>query len=185
MLKRVKLRRFRRGEKQWLNAKLHDRKLPVWLAQGYLLIALVYDELSVLAAARRLGCAKETAYRWIEEFNRIGFHKFDRSSHPEGHPSQLTQRPLDLLCQIAQKRPTDVGLPFTNWSMTKLQEYLVKKRHFAKVGPEGLRQLLHRAKISWQRSKTWKQSHDPRFKAKKAYFGTLCATSQARSFQNW
>lgn len=29
MPKRVKLRRFHRGEKQLLDAKLHDRKLPV------------------------------------------------------------------------------------------------------------------------------------------------------------
>ncbi len=170
MPKRVKLRRFHRGEKQWLNVKLRDRKLPVWHAQRYLLVALVYDKLSILAAARHLGCAKETAYRWIKEFNWIGFRKFDRSSHPEGRPSKLTQRQLDLLAQIAQKRPADVGLPFTNWSMTKLQEYLVKKRQFPKVSPEWLRQLLHRAKISWQRSKTWKQSHDPRFKAKKSVF---------------
>lgn len=170
MPKRIKLRRFHRGEKQLLNTKLHDRKLPVWLAQRYRLIALVYAGLSVLAAARRLVCAKETAYHWIKEFNRIGFRKFDHSSHPEGRPSQLTQRHLELLYHIAQKRPTDVGLPFTNWSMTKLQDYLVKKRHFPKVGPEWLRQLLRRAKISWQRTKTWKQSHDPQFKAKKSGF---------------
>ena len=170
MPKRINLRRFHRGEKQLLNAKLHDRKLPVWLAQRYRLIAFVYVGLSVLAAARRLRCAKETAYRWIKEFNRLGFRQFDRPSHPEGRPSQLTRAQLELLYHIAQKRPTDVGLPFTNWSMTKLQEYLVKKRHFPKVGPEWLRQLLRRAKISWQRSKTWKQSHDPQFKAKKSVF---------------
>ncbi len=170
MPKRIKLRRFRRGEKQLLTAKLHDRKLPVWLAQRYRLIALVYAGLSVLAAARRLVCAKETAYRWTKEFNRMGFRAFDRSSNPEGRPSQLTQRQLKLLYHVAQKRPTDVGLPFTNWSMTKLQSYLVKKRHFPKVGPEWLRQLLRRAQISWQRTKTWKQSHDPQFKAKKSVF---------------
>jgi transposase len=183
MPQRIKLRRFYRGEKQWLNTKLHDRKLPVWLAQRYRLIALVYAGLSVFAAARRLGCAKETAYRWIQEFNRIGFRKFNRSSHPEGRPSQLSQRQLELLYHIAQKRPTDVGLPFTTWSMTKLQAYLVKKRHFPQVSPEWLRQLLRRAKISWQRTKTWKQSHDPQFKSKKSAFwrSTPSAPSVASS----
>lgn len=170
MPKRIKLRRFHRGERQLLNAKLHDRKLPVWLAQRYRLIALVHAGLNVFGAARRLGCAKETAYRWIKEFNRLGFRKFDRASHPEGRPSELTRRDLNLLCHIAQKRPTDVGLPFTQWSMTKLHAYLVKQRHFPKVSPEWLRRLLHRAKISWQRTKTWKQSHDPQFKAKKSVF---------------
>jgi transposase len=170
MPKRVKLRRFHRGEKQRLHAKLHDRKLPVWLAQRYRLIALVYAGLNVFGAAHRLGCAKETAYRWIQEFNRIGFRKFDRASHPEGRPSQFSQRHLELLYHIAQKRPTDVGLPFTQWSMTKLHAYLVKQRYFPKVSPEWLRRQLHRAKISWQRTKTWKQSHDPQFKAKKSVF---------------
>lgn len=170
MPKRIALRRFHRGEKQLLHAKLHDRKLPVWLAQRYRLIALVYEGLNVFEAARRLGCAKETAYRWIKEFNRIGFRKFDRASHPEGRPSQLSQPELELLYHLAQKRPTDVGLPFTTWSIHKLHAYLVKKRHFPKVSPEWLRQLLQRAKISWQRTKTWKQSHDPHFKSKKSAF---------------
>ena len=170
MPKRIRLRRFHRGEKQLLNNMLHDRKQPVWRAQRYRLIALVYDGLSVRAAARRLSCAKETAYRWIEEFNRIGFRHFDRTSHPEGRPSQFTAQQLKFLYRIAQKRPTDFGLPFTQWSMTKLHAYLVKQRRFPRVSPEWLRRQLRRAKISWQRTKTWKQSHDPHFKAKKSVF---------------
>lgn len=170
MPKRLQLRRFRRGEKRLLFSKVHDRKLPVWMAQRYRVIALVYAGLSVRATARRLACAKETAYRWVGEFNRFGFRHFSRSSNPGGRPSQLTKRQLTLLAHIAQKRPTDVGLPFTNWSMTKLQDYLVKRRGFPKVSPEWLRRLLRRANISWQRTKTWKQSHDPHFQAKKSVF---------------
>ncbi len=167
---RIRLRRFRRGEKRLLNSKLRDRKLPVWIAQRYRIVALVYAGLSILAAAHHLSCAKETAYRWIAEFNRCGFRLFDRSSNPAGRPSQLTRRELALLYHIAQKRPTDVGRPFTNWSMTKLQDYLVKRRRFPNVSPEWLRRLLRRAKISWQRTKTWKQSHDPQFREKKSGF---------------
>jgi transposase len=170
MPKRIELRRFHRGEKQLLNIMLHDRKLPVWQAQRYRLIALVYQGLSVRAASRRLTCAKETAYRWVNEFNHVGFRQFNRTSHPEGRPSQFAVQDLKLLFHIAQKRPTDVGLPFTHWSMTKLHAYLVKQRHFPKVSPEWLRRQLRRAKISWQRTKTWKQSHDPQFKAKKSVF---------------
>lgn len=149
---------------------LRDRKLPVWQAQRYRLIALVYNGVSVRAAARHLTCAKETAYRWIEEFNRVGFRYFDRISNPAGRPSRFSVQQLKLLYRIAKKRPTDVGLPFTQWSMTKLHAYLMKQRHFPMVSPEWLRRQLHRAKISWQRTKTWKQSHDPQFKAKKSGF---------------
>jgi transposase len=150
-------------------------------ARGVLAVSAGNHAQGVAYAAQRLGCAKETAYRWIQEFNRIGFRKFDRASHPEGRPSQFSQRQLELLYHIAQKRPTDVGLPFTQWSMTKLHAYLVQQRHFPKISPEWLRRQLHRAKISWQRTKTWKQSHAPQFKPKKACFRTLCTTSEAWS----
>jgi transposase len=162
------LRRFRRGEKRKLNAKVHDRKLPRWVAQRYQLIWLVRDGLSVLAAARQVGCAKDTAYRCVAEFNHSGFRDFERSSNPAGRPSQLSASELERIVQIAQKRPTDVGLPFTNWSISKLHAYLSKHRLLPRVGPEWLRQLLRREQVSWQRTKTWKKSNDPQFKAKKS-----------------
>ena len=148
MPKRIKLRWFRRGEKKMLFTKIHDRKLPVWIAQRYRIIANVYQKQSVRAAARQLGCAKETVYRGVREFNPKGFHRFQRCSHPEGCPTQIRQRQTNILFCTAQKRPTDVGLPFTNWSMNTLQEYLVKRKSFPKVSPEWLRRLLHRGKVS-------------------------------------
>lgn len=71
MPKRIKLRRFRRGEKKMLFMNLHDRKLPVWIAQRYRIIANVYQHQSVRATTRQLGCAKETAYRCVKEFNMV------------------------------------------------------------------------------------------------------------------
>ena len=170
MPKRLPLRRFRRGEKRKLMSKLRDRKLPVWVAHRYQLIALIRGGLSTLAAARRIGCAKETAYRCLADFNQFGFRRFERSSNPAGRPSGITRRQAQDLVRIARKRPTDVGLPFTNWSMTKLRDYLLKHQLFPPVRPEWLRRLLHQAGVSWQHTKTWKHSDDPDFKAKKSGF---------------
>ena len=184
MPKRLLLRRFRRGEKQKLMTKLRDRKLPVWAAHRYLLIGLMRGGLSTLAAARRIGCAKETAYRCLTDFNRSGFRHFERSSNPAGRPSGITRQQVQDLVRIARKRPTDVGLPFTNWSMTKLQDYLLKHQLFPSVSPEWLRRLLHRADVSWQHTKTWKHSDDPDFKAKKSGFSNCMPVvpSMAPSF---
>lgn len=189
MPKRIKVRRLRRGEKKMLFTKLHDRKLPVWIAQRYRIIAHVYQQRSVRATARHLGCAKETAYHSVHEFNEHGFHHFERCSNPEGRPTQISPRHMNTLIHTAQKRPTDVGLPFTNWSMTTLHEYLMKHQDFPKVSPEWLRRLLHRGNVSWQHTKTWKQSHDPDFAAKKSVFWHFMRTarSMGRSFAmtNW
>lgn len=170
MAKRLQLRRFHRGEKQILQTKLHDRKLPVWVAQRYRVVAGVRRGHSVWAAACQTGCAKETAYRCVKDFNQCGFRRFERSSNPQGRPSGVTERQRQTLIRLAKKRPTDVGLPFTNWSMTKLQAYLVKHRLFPTVSPEWLRRLLRRAGVSWQRTKTWKRSTDPDLEAKKSGF---------------
>jgi len=170
MPKRLQLRPFHRGEKLFLKAKLCDRKLPAWAMHRYQIIALVRKGYSPFRASHLIGCSAKAAYLWLQRFNAAGFTGFEASSHPEGRPSGLTRSHLHFLCHIAQKRPTDVGLPFTQWSMTKLHAYLMKQRHFPKVSPEWLRRQLHRAKISWQRTKTWKQSLDPQFKAKKSVF---------------
>ncbi len=180
MPKRLKLRRFRRGERRVLCAKLHDRKLPAWAMHRYRIIALVREGQSVFQASRQVGSSPKMAYLWVARFNQSGFRDFESSSNPEGRPSGLTVQQRQVLRRTAQKRPTDVGLPFTHWSMTKLQDYLVKRLHFPKVSPEWLRRLLHRAEVSWQHTKTWKQSHDPEFEAKKSVFGLLCRATQAR-----
>lgn len=170
MSKRLKLRRFRRGERQTLHIKLHDRKLPTWAMHRYQIVALVREGQSVFHASHQVGSSPKMAYLWAARFNESGFRTFEESSNPAGRPSELGRQHFQLLLRTAQKRPTDVGLPFTNWSMTKLQEYLVKRRHFPAVSPEWLRQLLRRADISWQHTKTWKQSHDPEFEVKKSVF---------------
>jgi len=170
MPKRLQLRPFHRGERILLQAKLCDRKLPAWAMHRYQIISLIRKGFSPFRAAHLIGCSAKAAYLWLQRFNTNGFAGFEQSSHPEGRPPELTRSDLKLLHHIAQKRPTDVGLPFTQWSIAKLHAYLVKQCHFPKVSPEWLRQSLHRAKISWQRTKTWKQSHDPQFKTKKSVF---------------
>jgi transposase len=170
MPKRLQLRCFHRGEKTVLHTKLCDRKLPAWAMHRYQIIALVRKGFSPFKTSQLIGCSAKAAYLWLQRFNAQGFRYFEQSSNPEGRPSQFTQRDMKLLQHVAQKRPTDVGLPFTQWSMTKLHAYLVKQGQFPNVSPEWLRRQLHRANISWQRTKTWKQSSDPQFKAKKSEF---------------
>jgi len=64
-------------------------------------------------------------------------------------------------------RPTDHDLPFSTWSLTKLAEHLVEKEVVEDISHEGLRKLLDAEGVSFQRIKTWKQSSDPEFEAKK------------------
>ena len=56
----------------------------------------------------------------------------------------------------ATSRPQKLGLPFTHWSLRKLAAYLARN-----PAGERLQQILHAHGISFQRTRTWKESADP------------------------
>jgi hypothetical protein len=58
-------------------------------------------------------------------------------------------------------------MELTHWSIRKLADYLATNpRHPITIGRERLRQLLHQHGISFQRTRTWKESTDPDAEAK-------------------
>jgi hypothetical protein len=60
-----------------------------------------------------------------------------------------------------------VGQPFTHWSIRKLRRYLADNpRRRVKIGKERLRQVLDAHGVTFQRTKTWKESNDPDKEAK-------------------
>jgi hypothetical protein len=64
-------------------------------------------------------------------------------------------------------RPARLGRPFTHWSIRKLADYLATGAvRTVRIGRERLRQILHSRGISFQRTRTWKESMDPDKEAK-------------------
>jgi hypothetical protein len=77
-------------------------------------------------------------------------------------PRLLDRDNEDFVVQTATTCPTVLGKPFTRWSIRKLADHL--RRNIARpvwIGREALRCLLSRRGISFQRTKTWKESPDP------------------------
>ena len=66
----------------------------------------------------------------------------------------------ETVCRVAKTPPQQLGRPFTTWSLSKLVEYLAEHKHI-KVSAESVRQILRKAGIRWQATKTWKASRDP------------------------
>lgn len=58
-------------------------------------------------------------------------------------------------------------MPFSHWSLRKLRRYLAghPKRRIV-ISKERLRQILDANEITFQRTKTWKESNDPDKEAK-------------------
>ena len=71
-----------------------------------------------------------------------------------------------VIVTAARTRPEKLGQPFTHWSLRKLAGYLAGRDRPVRVGRERLRQILHERGISFQRTRTWKESTDPDKEAK-------------------
>lgn len=163
----LRLRPLRRKERRLLQERLKDKKLSVRIYERYRVIAEAAQGRSVAEITDRVGVHFTTVYDWVHRFNETGFVSFEDAPNPQGRPSSLSSRQIRKLIATALARPTDLGLPFTHWSIAKLQDYCHQKQLLPVFSDEWVRRLLRREGISFQHTKTWKESPDPDFESKK------------------
>ena len=77
-----------------------------------------------------------------------------------GRPRLISDEAITVIVAAATTRPEKLGQPFTRWSLRKLAAYLAEGPGIW-IGRERLRQILHARGISFQRTRTWKESRDP------------------------
>ncbi len=104
---------------------------------------------------------EDTVRDVIHRFNEIGLACLD-PRWAGGRPRLLSRDDENFVVQTATTRPTKLGQPFTRWSLRKLVAYL-RKAHgrMILIGREALRSLLARRGVTFQRTKTWKESPRP------------------------
>jgi hypothetical protein len=102
----------------------------------------------------------------IHRFNEIGLVCLD-PRWAGGRPRLLSPDDEHFVVQTATTRPAKLGQPFTRWSIRKLLAYLHRVHgRVIRIGREALRCLLARRGVTFQRTKTWKESTDPEYDAK-------------------
>src|ERR1700760_1724378 len=102
----------------------------------------------------------------INNFNDDGFDSL-YPKYAGGRPPTFTLPQRKQIKKIALSRPADHRLPFSTWSLSKLAEFLVAEGVVDDISHEGLRSVLREEGVSFQVIKTFKQSNDPDFEAKK------------------
>ena len=115
----------------------------------------------VSAIARLVAADEDTVRDVIHLFNAKGLAALDPRG-AGGRPRRISDEDIEVIVEAATTRPEKLGLPFTCWSVRKLAAYLASRPgRPVRVRRERLRQILHAAGISFQRTRTWKESHDP------------------------
>jgi transposase len=115
----------------------------------------------VTAIARLVAADEDTVRDVIRLFNQKGLAALD-PQWAGGRPRRISDEDVERIVATATTRPEKLGLPFTRWSLRKLAAYLARNpARIVIIGRERLRQILRARQISFQRTRTWKESADP------------------------
>jgi transposase len=116
---------------------------------------------TLVPAIARLAAADEDTVRdVIHAFNQKGLAALD-PGWAGGGPRLISDEDIEVIVTAARTGPEKLGQRFTWWSLRKLADYLASGSRPAAIGRERLRQILHARGISFQRTRTWKDSADP------------------------
>jgi transposase len=114
----------------------------------------------VPAIARLVAADEDTVRDVIHVFNQKGLAVLD-PRWAGGRPRLISDEDIAFIVAAATTRPEKLGRPFTHWSLRKLAAYLAgNSTRVVRIGRERLRQILHARGISFQRTRTWKESCD-------------------------
>jgi transposase len=124
------------------------------------------QRMDVPAIAKIAFTSEDRVREVIHNFNTDGFDSL-AAKYSGGRPPKFTLPERREIKKVALSRPVDHNLPFSTWSLSKLAEFLVAEGVVDDISHEGLRVLLREEGVSFQVIKTYKQSKDPDFEAKK------------------
>jgi len=104
----------------------------------------------------------------IRTFNKGGIGAI-RPKKPGKPHYKFTEEEKASVAELAQIPPKVLGYPFNSWSLSKLMEAIEDRDilNGKTMSDESIRLILEEYGISYQRTKTWKESNDPEFDGKK------------------
>jgi len=106
----------------------------------------------------------------IHGFNERGFEVFKSKYKNCGSSPKFSNEQRQMVIDIGLSKPRDLGLPFTEWSLPKLKEYIIGNTDIDYVSHETIRRILQGSGIKYRRTKTWKESNDPDYEIKKTNY---------------
>jgi transposase len=161
MAEPVRARRLTDQEGQRLQQIVRRGKYESIRVRRAMIIMASASGTPVTAIARLVAADEDTVRDVIHLFSQKGLAALD-PQWAGGRPRLISDEDVDFIIATATTRPEKLGRPFTRWSLRKLAGYLASNpARIVTVGRERLRQILHARQISFQRTRTWKESRDP------------------------
>ena len=157
-----------------------DNSVVKWRRALVVLASAGGNDVAVIAGM--VQTSPDRVREMIHRFNERGMSSLD-PAWAGGRPRRITTTDRELIVSSATARPAALGQPFTRWSIRKLQDYLATKRgRRVAVSAERLRQILGEEHITFQATKTWKESPDPLREEKLARIEHVLEHERDRTF---
>ncbi|GAA5151737.1 IS630 family transposase [Pseudonocardia eucalypti] len=161
MAEPVRARRLTDAEGQRLTRIVRRGKHGSIRVRRAMIIMASASGTPVPAIARLVAADEDTVRDVIHAFNERGLAALD-PRWAGGRPRLISDEDIAFIVATATTRPGKLERPFTHWSVRKLAAYLAENPDRpVRIRRERLRQLLREHRVSFQRTRTWKESRDP------------------------
>jgi transposase len=161
MAEPVRARRLTDAEGQQLTQIVRRGKHGSIRVRRAMIIMASSSGTPVPAIARLVAADEDTVRDVIHAFNQRGLAALD-PQWAGGRPRLISDEDIEFIVATATTRPRKLERPFTRWSVRKLVAYLAEHPDRpVRISYERLRQLLRERRVSFQRTRTWKESTDP------------------------
>ncbi len=137
---------------------------------------------TVEVIARLVQTSPDRVREMIHRFNELNMASLD-PQWAGGRPRRITTDEEAFIVATAKERPSKAGMPFSHWSLRKLRRYLagLADRPIV-ISKARLRQILDRHQVTFQKTKTWKESNNPDKEAKLDRIEEVIARFPDRTF---
>lgn len=167
----VRVREITNEEGEKLRRAVRHAKDPIEMRRAQVILAsaqgFTAPRISVI-----VGMTEDYIRTLIHEFNESGLSMLKPRWKPNDK-KKFTDEQREALVALATSRPSDLDLPFQQWSLQRLHDAAIQRGIVPSISVEWLRVILDEAGVSHQSIKTWKQSNDPEFHEKKARIDEL------------
>lgn len=149
----LRVRQLTESERQELDRRSRSSSAPFRDVQRAKVILLNADGKVAPAIGRQLGVRADMARRWIRRFNERGLDGLaERPRAGRKRPELIPIR--TELVRLARTRPTELGYPFADWTIERLQ-VAVKKRTGRLLSTQTVWTWLKTEGIRWRRQESW------------------------------
>ncbi len=113
--------------------------------------------IKVSEISKELHLNKHTVRLWIKRFNQDGIQGLESRPVP-GRPPSITDKQKDDIMRIALTNPRDLGMNFTTWSLSALQDHLQRNRIVKKISGSWIRKILIKRGFPTSRARGGRQA---------------------------